>query len=49
MRSRYRISAVQAAQSCRQTIAPDTDHSPFFSKPRQLAEFLPGAGIDRPA
>jgi pimeloyl-ACP methyl ester carboxylesterase len=37
---------MQAAQPCRRTIVLDTDHSPFFSAPRQLVEFLSGAGTE---
>jgi pimeloyl-ACP methyl ester carboxylesterase len=37
---------MQAAQPCRRTLALDTDHSPFFSAPDQLVEFLVGAAAD---
>jgi pimeloyl-ACP methyl ester carboxylesterase len=38
---------MQAAQPCRRTIALDTDHSPFFSQPRRLVDFISSAVVDR--
>jgi len=32
--------AMQKESPCRQTFSIDTDHSPFFSKPRELAEIF---------
>ncbi|GAA1681861.1 hypothetical protein [Mycolicibacterium murale] len=34
---------MQAALPCRRTLTLDTDHSPFFSAPLQLVQFLVGA------
>ena len=39
---------MQRAQPPRRTLALHTDHCPFFSQPRQLAEFISGA-VDRRA
>jgi len=36
--------AMQQASPCRQTFSIDTDHSPFFSTPGQLAEILDRIG-----
>ena len=36
--------AMQQASPCRQTFSIDTDHSPFFSAPGQLAEILDRIG-----
>jgi pimeloyl-ACP methyl ester carboxylesterase len=34
---------MQADQPCRRVAALDTDHSPFFSEPQRLVEFISGA------
>ena len=36
--------AMQQASPCRQTFLIDTDHSPFFSKPQELADILDTIG-----
>jgi pimeloyl-ACP methyl ester carboxylesterase len=36
--------AMQQASPCRQTFSIDTDHSPFFSRPQELADILQTIG-----
>jgi pimeloyl-ACP methyl ester carboxylesterase len=41
--------SMQAASPCDQVLSLDTDHSPFFSRPDELAQMLDGLAIpDRP-